>query len=255
MRYAITSLLFLTIFKNTKAYWETILSDSLTDYQTFEKYWDYLYPWGSDHNGSARMYGASDDHNHVYLENNTVVLKASRINWDEGKSTANPHPVIHYHSGAIHSKQTFTINDQYPNYEIRGEFQAPTNGGTWPAFWLNGAWTWPPEIDILEFKGTTTNWFNTFRTSSDVSTYKEAISNPSGWHEYRLWITKVSNTDMDIHFYIDNKWKAKHTANHVGKPFHLIMNLQMEGSASGSAPNGDTYYRGRNIYVGRSNER
>jgi len=47
MRYAITSLLFLTIFKNTKAYWETILSDSLTDYQTFEKYWDYLYPWGS----------------------------------------------------------------------------------------------------------------------------------------------------------------------------------------------------------------
>ncbi|KAG4101408.1 family 16 glycoside hydrolase [Neocallimastix lanati (nom. inval.)] len=253
--FALSSLLFLTIVKNTNAYWETLINDSLKDYGTFEKYWAYLYPWGSDHNGSARMYGAPDDHNHVYLENNSVVLQACRINWDEGKSTANPHPVIHYHSGAIHSIQTFTINDQYPNYEIRGEFIAPTTGGTWPAFWLNGAWTWPPEIDILEFKGTTTNWFNTFRTSSDVSTYKEAISNPNTWHEYRLWISKVSDVNMDIHFYIDGKWRAKHTANHVGKPFHLIMNLQMEGSASGQAPSGCTLYRGRNIYVGRSNER
>ena len=105
------------------------------------------------------MYGSSTDHNHVYLENNQIVLKACRINWDEGKSTANPHPEIHYHSGAIHSKETFTVNNQYPNYEIKGEFKAPYGPGTWPAFWLNGAWTWPPEIDILEFKGNNVNWF------------------------------------------------------------------------------------------------
>jgi hypothetical protein len=252
--FAISSIVLLSLINNVSAVWETVIQDSLTDYTTFEKYWDYLYPWGSDHNGSARMYGASDDHNHVYLKENTIVLKASRINWDEGKSTANPHPVIRYHSGAIHSKQTFTINDEFPNYEIKGEFIVPTSGGTWPAFWLNGAWTWPPEIDIVEFKGNNVNWFNTFRTSSDVSTYKESVSNAGAWHEYRVWITKVDNTNMDIHFYIDGKWKAKHTANHVGKPFHLIMNLQMEGSSGGNGPSGDTYYRGRNIYVGRSHE-
>jgi len=251
--FAISSIVLLALVNNTRAEWETLISDSLKDYKTFETYWNYLYPWGSDHNGSARMYGASDDHNHVYLENNTIVLKACRINWDEGKSTANPHPVIRYHSGAIHSKQTFTINDQYPNYEIKGEFIAPTNGGTWPAFWLNGAWTWPPEIDILEFKGNNVNWFNTFRTSSDVSTRKDTVSNPNTWHEYRVWITKVSDTNMDIHFYIDGDWKAKHTANHVGKPFHLIMNLQMEGSSGNNGPTSDTLYKGRNIYVGRSN--
>jgi len=252
--FTISSVVLITLAKYVCAEWETLIDNSLTDYSTFEKYWDYLYPWGSDHNGSARMYGAKDDHNHFYLENNTIVLKACRINWDEGKSTADPYPVIHYHSGAIHTKQTFTINDQFPNYEIKGEFIAPTASGTWPAFWLNGAWTWPPEIDILEFKGNNVNWFNTFRTSSDVSTYKSSVNNPNTWHQYRLWITKVSNTDMDIHFYIDGEWKAKHTANHVGKPFHLIMNLQMEGSSGGNPPYSDTLYKGRNIYVGRSRE-
>lgn len=254
MKFLGLNLFVISIIGFVNAAWEDVISNSLTDYNTFHRYWDYLYPWGSDHNGSARMYGSTTDHNHVYLENNSVVLMSDRISWDEGKSTANPHPKINYHSGAIHSKETFTVNDQYPNWEIRGEFQAPTRGGTWPAFWLNGAWTWPPEIDIVEFKGSNTNWFNTFRTSSDVSTYKNNVSNAANqWHQYRIWMTKVSNTNVDIHFYIDGNWKAKHTANFVGKPFHLIMNLQMEGSSGGNGPNGKTYYRGRNIYVGRTN--
>ena len=67
-------------------------------------------------------------------------------------------------------------------------------------------------------------------------------------------MTKVNDVDVDIHFYIDGDWKAKHTGNFVGKPFHLIMNLQMEGSSGGNSPSGCTTYMGRNIYVGRSNE-
>ena len=82
-------------FEFTHGKWEDVISNSLTDYETFEKYWEYLYPWGSDHNGSARMYGSSTDHNHVYLEGNQVILKACKIDWDEGTSTANPHPEIH----------------------------------------------------------------------------------------------------------------------------------------------------------------
>lgn len=245
--------IFLTILliQNSLAAWEHVISNSLTDYTTFEKYWNYLYPWGSDHNGSARMYGSSTDHNHIFLEDNVIKLQACKITWDEGTSTANPHPEIHYHSGAIHSKETFTVNDQYPNWEVKGEFNAPYASGTWPAFWLNGAWTWPPEIDILEFKGSSTNWFNTFRTSSDVSTYTSGVS--EGWHQFRIWMQKVSDENVDIHFYIDDVWKAKHTGNFVGKPFHLIMNLQMEGSSGGNAPDGCTLYQGRNIYVGRTN--
>jgi beta-glucanase (GH16 family) len=44
-------------------------------------------------------------------------------------------------------------NFTYPQYEVRGEFQAPSAGGTWPAFWLTRVRSWPPESDILEYKG------------------------------------------------------------------------------------------------------
>ncbi|MEV7045890.1 hypothetical protein [Amycolatopsis sp. NPDC051061] len=41
-------------------------------------------------------------------------------------------------------------------------------------------------------------------------------------------------------------------ANFTGKPMWLILNLQMEGSAGSPGPTSDTYYRARNVYVGRS---
>ncbi|WP_210748098.1 hypothetical protein [Actinomadura latina] len=50
------------------ATWETVIDGSFTNYATLESAWNYRYPWGSDHNGSARMYGNASDHNHVYLE-------------------------------------------------------------------------------------------------------------------------------------------------------------------------------------------
>ena len=230
---------------------ETIISDSLKDYNTFEKYWNYLYPWNSDHNGSARMYGSSTDHSQIYLKDRQIILKATRINKSEGNSIKYPNLKINYHSGAIHAKHKILINDQYPDYEIKGEFKAPIAPGTWPAFWLTGADTWPPEIDILEFKGSNINWFNTFRTKSDIETCKTTLD--SGWHRYRIWMTKVSKTDVEIYFSIDEKHKAKHRGNFVGKPFHLIMNLQMEGGSPGTPPTKDTFFYGRSIYVGRTN--
>jgi len=34
---------------------------------------------------------------------------------------------------------------------------------------------------------------------------------------------------------------------------NVIINLQMEGSSGSSGPTGDTYYKARNVYVGRTN--
>jgi len=45
--FAISSIVLLSLINNVSAVWETVIQDSLTDYTTFEKYWDYLYPWGS----------------------------------------------------------------------------------------------------------------------------------------------------------------------------------------------------------------
>jgi hypothetical protein len=199
------------------------------------------------------MYGSSTDHNHVQLENGVVSLLATRISWDEGTSGADPHLAIKYHSGAIHAKTHVIVNDQFPSWEIKGTFQAPTAKGTWPAFWLTGAQSWPPEIDILEFKGDSRNWFNTFRTSSDVSNTIVSVSNPGNWHTYRVWMSKVNSTDVDVHFYVDGVWKGQHKASgFVGKPMWIIMNLQMEGSSGSPGPSSQTWYRGKDIYVGRT---
>lgn len=250
-RFAAASLALVALASTVQAAWETLIdSTSFANYANFEAKWNYLYPWGSDHNGSARMYGSRTDHNHIFLSSGGILtLRAARITWNEGSAGSIP---IRYHSGAIHAKQQVLVNDQFPNYELRGDFQAPAFRGAWPAFWLTGAVTWPPESDILEFKGDARNWFNTFRTPSDVSSTIVPVSSPSSWHNYRVWITKVNATEVDIHYYLDGTWKGAHRAAFVGKPMWIIINLQMEGSSGSPGPTADTLYNVRNIYVGRT---
>ena len=182
------------------ATWETVLDGSFASYSTLQSAWNYRYPWGSDHNGTARMYASATDNNHVYLSPAGVLnIKASRINWDEGKSTSSPNLPIRYHSGAIHAKDQILVNDQFPNYEVRGEFQAPSARGSWPAFWLTGATSWPPESDILEFKGDARNWFNTYKNAAGAwSSTIVGVSAPASWHQYRIWMTKANATDVNI---------------------------------------------------------
>ena len=82
-----------------------------------------------------------------------VTMTSSLTDRNEGKSDKNPHLTIRYHSGTFYLKQQVLINRQYPNWDISGEFKAPTQKGTWPAFWITGANSWPPESDFMEFKG------------------------------------------------------------------------------------------------------
>jgi galactan endo-beta-1,3-galactanase len=71
--------------------WETLINGSFASYSTLESEWAYQYPWGSDHNGSARMYGSPTDHNHVFPDGSGgLTLKATRITWDEGNSSSSP---------------------------------------------------------------------------------------------------------------------------------------------------------------------
>lgn len=242
------------IDKESAATWETVLTgSSFNSRAAFEAEWNYYYPWGRDHNGTARMYGYPS---HVNMSGGVLTLTASRISWNEGNSSADPYLPIRYHSGAVHANHQVLVNDQFPNYEIRGEFQAPSSRGTWPAFWLTGANSWPPESDIMEFKGNNQNWQNT-ATGPDWQNVSwqntiTTVSNPGSWHEYRIWMTKVNATEVDIHYYIDGNWKAVHRADFVGKPFWIIINLQMEGSSGEPGPSADTYLKARNIYVGRT---
>jgi galactan endo-beta-1,3-galactanase len=236
--------------QSLKSTWETVIgTGTFANQSAFEAAWNYYYPWGRDHNGSARMYGYPS---HVNPSGGVLTISSSKITWNEGNSSADPYLPIKYHSGACHAKKQILVNDQYPNYEIKGEFQVPTVKGTWPAFWLSGAWSWPPESDIMEFKGNSTNWQNTFRAWNDVSTTTSYVSGAGNWHQYRVWISKANSSDVNIHYYIDGSWKGMHTANFVGKPMWLIINMQMEGSSGSPGPSYTTTLKAKNVYVGRT---
>ncbi|KAG6831071.1 Galactan endo-beta-1,3-galactanase [Tricholoma furcatifolium] len=200
-----------------------IPSTSFSSYSALESYWAYLYPWGSDHNGSARMVGNSTDHSHIAVASNTLSLIATPTsNPVPPTSTANPYPAIHYASGAIHALSQITVTADN-SYTLSGEFSAPTAVGTWPAFWLTAVNSWPPETDIGEWKGTANNWFNTFNTSSIVKSNLVSWPTDLSFHALKAVLTAESDgTDVRIDFYMDDVFQAtQYGAGFVGQPLWL----------------------------------
>ncbi|EJD53384.1 hypothetical protein AURDEDRAFT_157958 [Auricularia subglabra TFB-10046 SS5] len=246
-------------------------TNSFSSYSTFEQHWKYLYPWGSDHNGSGRMVGSSSNHTYVSVSNNVLTLTSKPVS-GQPPSTANPHPAIHYFSGAVHAKQQVKVDgSSVTGYDVQGEFIAPIAKGAWPAFWLTAVNGWPPESDIGEWKGqllstqprpsqttsphvltagTNENWFNTFNTSSSVSTKRVAWPTDGKFHslEAELRTISGSTSDLQIKYYMDGTLQATHrAANFRNKAMWLIVNLQMEGSSGSPGPSSGAIYQIRNV--------
>jgi len=226
--------------------WETVIPTN--SFNSFSTYWNNLYPWGSDHNGSARMRTQN-----ISVSGGVLTLTSSPTS-GVGNSSKDPWLPIHYYSGAVHSKAIPVVNDAWPKWRFSAEVQSPSATGTWPAWWITGADSWPPEADIMEFKGSTTTWTNTYKnTSGGWSSQGHVISNPANWHIYTAYLTKINATDVKIEYWIDGTLKATHTgANFVGKRFNIILNYQMEGSSGAPGPTGTTYMKVRNVHVQKS---
>jgi len=235
--------------QHASAKYETILdSTSFSSAKAFEQQWNYFYPWGTDHNGSARMYK-----DHIILQDGVLELKASRLPKNEGKSKLDPYLPVNYHAGAVHAKHQIAITKDYPEYIVSGEFKAPIAAGTWPAFWLTAVNGWPPETDILEFKGDDVNWQNTFITPKAVTTIKKSIPDADvQWHVYTAVLQRVDEEKTLITYYIDGKKMGTHDSNFTNKALWLIINLQMEGSSGPSGPEQETSYYARKITVKRA---
>lgn len=209
---------------------------------SFQAQWNYLYPWGSDHNGSARMFATN-----VNVAGGVVTLTSYPTS-GEGASSVYPYLTIDYNSGTIYAKQPVTVNAEFPFWEVSGYFQCSSTTGTWPAFWLTGAWGWPPESDIMEYKGSSGCNQNTYTGAwqGQITT----VSLPGNWHSYQAWLTQVNATDVDIYYYIDGSLiSIQRGTNFVNQPMWLIMDYQMEGSSGSPGPNYVTTMSGSNIVV------
>nr|WP_277872837.1 DUF2264 domain-containing protein [Robertkochia solimangrovi] len=237
-------------YSNKKMKWDTLIPVTSFDKKgIFRNYWNTLYPWGSDHNGTARM-----DKSNVILEKGVVELHAELLDKSEGKSKSSPYLPIRYRSGAIHAQQTITVSAQNPVYEISGEFKVPYLSGTWPAFWMTAVDGWPPETDIMEFKGNTINWQNTFMTPSEVTTIQKEVSGGSdNWHTYKIRMEYQDEKHTTISYFIDDEQTGIHYTDFSNKAFWLIINLQMEGSSGKAGDLEHASLSAKNVIVKRLN--
>ncbi|TDL21746.1 glycoside hydrolase family 16 protein [Rickenella mellea] len=239
--YPLVGLVFLTHALLSSADTVVLPATSFDTYSTLEQYWAYLYPWGSDHNGSARMVGNSSDHEHISVSGGVLTLSATPVS-GQPPSTSNPHPAINYFSGTIHANVQINVDGtDAVGYQVEGEFISPTAKGTWPAFWLTAVNGWPPEADIGEWKGTEQIWSNTFRTASDVSSSTVPWPADGNFH-----CVKAVTSDLTIAYYLDDALQATHNATgFLGQ----AMWLYMEGSSGSPGPSGTTIFQARNVIV------
>lgn len=70
--------------------------------------------------------------------------------------------VIPYKVGVLRSKSTY----KYGYFEAT--IRLPKGNMLWPAFWLTGEFSWPPEIDVLEAYSKKDNYNNLSRLQSNI---------------------------------------------------------------------------------------
>ncbi|KAF2091939.1 glycoside hydrolase family 16 protein [Saccharata proteae CBS 121410] len=226
----------------------TVIPNSCFDsYTTLETYFSYLYPWGSDHNGAARMVGNSSDHDYITIKTaGTLTLTAEPVT---GQPATSGGVAIDYLSGTVYAKDHFTVQVG-GGYDFTAEFLAPVEKGTWPAFWLTAVEGWPPEADMAEWKGTGDISFNTFNTSSEVTSLDVDYPDPDEFHAVKAELRDEDGENVSISYYLDGELvTTQYGKGFVGAAMYLIIDLQMEGSSGSPGPTTKTTYSIRNLEV------
>jgi galactan endo-beta-1,3-galactanase len=214
--------------------------DSFSSQSAFDAAWDYNYPWGTDHNGAARM---DKGQSRLDTASNTLVMTAKRVADGSQKAAKQGGKTIaiHYLAGTVHARQHVTVTKGL-SVELAGEFRAPVARGTWPAFWLTAVDGWPPEVDLAEWKGGGKISFNTFNTSSQVAARDVAYPSPSEFHAVRCVLWDENGRDVGVKFYLDGKLVTTQVGRgFTGKALYLILDLQMEGSSGSPGPTSGTF--------------
>lgn len=198
-----------------------IPNTSFSSQSAFDTDWSYNYPWGTDHNGAARM--APSQARLSTLDGvPTLTLTAHRVNGEKPASHGGKQIPIRYLSGAVHAKEHFNVS-RGGGYDFSGEFRATTTRGTWPAFWLTAVQGWPPEIDMAEWKGSGKISFNTFNTSSQVRARDVAYPNAGQFHKILCEVRDAGNgRDVSVKFWMDGQVvETQYGRGFVGKPMYL----------------------------------
>ncbi|KAI1337966.1 hypothetical protein F5Y15DRAFT_407876 [Xylariaceae sp. FL0016] len=189
MRFASSSILLLAVAAGADAVRTMIPKTSFNSQADFDADWNYNYPWGTDHNGGARM-----DKAQVRFSDGMLTLAAKKVTGQKDAKHGGKNIKINYLSGAIGAKEHFNVS-RGGGYDFSGEFKATTTKGTWPAFWLTAVDGWPPEIDMAEWKGSGKISFNTFNTSSVLSWKDVTYPSPNEFHSIKCELRDINQKE------------------------------------------------------------
>ncbi len=196
---------------------KVIIPDTSFDSQAdFDQYFGVNYPWGTDHNGAARM-----DKSQVQLTNGTLRHTAKPVSGQKDASHGGKAIKIKYLSGTTYAKEHFTVT-KGGGFDFSGQFKATTARGTWPAFWLTAVDGWPPEVDMAEWKGSGKISFNTFNTSSQVAALDLRYPSPDEFHKIRCEVRDENGRDLAIKFFMDEQLvTTQYGKGFLGKAMYL----------------------------------
>lgn len=210
--------------------------------------------WADEFNGPAldpavwiTVDGASNVNNErqyytpseVYLENGSLVLRSQERNFG-GRP---------YTSGEV---RTGTKRVVSKGSAVEWRTQIPSGKGIWPANWMvatacdgiNGCGSnWPPEIDVLEVRGSApnvnvmTHWWGSYPNENHLTTEWTAAEDLSlAYHTYRVEWFRDS-----VVWYVDGVQRARHTQNVTQGSMQLVMNTAVGGNFDG-LPNAQTVF-------------
>ncbi len=222
-----------------------ILDDEFDGNSLNTDVWAYSYPWADHHNYSAVVRKSQ-----VEVKNGKLVLTAKRVaddDWikdDKGETGYTDN--IGEKKWRKYSHITGVVHlpfSKYPlsgNLYMEGRFKMPDKSGFWPAFWLNGNNSWPPEIDIFEYLSNTPEKIYVGIHRQDSS--RENGDGGAGW-----WIDRSASFfqqefhtyaldwgDTYINYYIDDILvKSIEDQAYINnqKNMYLILNLGVGGWA------------------------
>jgi len=191
-------------------------------------------------NNGTLPWGAHTDHGSEYYQS-----------WDAGFDCCGVltiHSIYNsgghrYESGVVYGKTqvpasgygyvTVDVNVQNPNVGVRG---------TWPAFWLDTTKSWPPEIDIAEFKGNSGGqvWQNVCNDYQQWQV-KQNYAGTGSVH-YGLALGPSNGGNRTYQLFMNGGIQMQGTFHDSqNSPFWVIANMAMEGDSGSPGPTYNTW--------------
>jgi len=199
-------------------------------------------PWGAHQDAGTQWYCATNSRGQpcVSMNNNILTLTAYPI----------PTNNFHYQSGVVYAVIDVP-DDGYNFVTCDVDMFTPKAGtaGCWPVFWLDSAKTWPPEVDVAEFKGNTGGgnvWQNVDGSDAKWVCAVNTIS-PSKWHHYGVALGPPVSGMRSYQLYIDGGIRGEGSfADQQGVPYCVVFNYSTEGDSGSPGPSEATSIQARN---------